>query len=206
MGNLVLFIHFCWGMSEAKTLNVRLRTEPGTLQWLTQSDMDSWRLVNLLLMPLIQWDSQKLFIRGVASHWTKSKNGLQYDFYLDPLAQWSDGTMVQAEDFVRAVQWFMDPENGSPVLSAYLGILDKDSLQALSRSHLQIRLKRRCEYLLSLLTFLYPLHQRENVKVDSYPRFTNDPFEVHRWKDGTIKLRRKQKRISSIAHSIYCCG
>src|SRR5690625_7598840 len=50
---------------------------------------------------------------GVAEDWEISDDGLTYTFQLRVDANWSNGDPVDAEDFVYAWQYMLDPENAS---------------------------------------------------------------------------------------------
>lgn len=51
---------------------------------------------------------------GVAERWEVSDNGLQYTFYLDPEARWSNGDPVTSGDFLFSFERILTPALGAP--------------------------------------------------------------------------------------------
>ncbi len=112
-------------------------------------------------------------IPAAAERWEVSDDGLSWTFFLRPLARWSNGDPLTADDFVAAMRRCVDPLTGSGyamMLSPWLnaekiisGQLPPAALgvEAVDEHTLRIRLKSPTPYLPGLLSHhtAYPLHR-----------------------------------------------
>jgi peptide/nickel transport system substrate-binding protein len=64
----------------------------------------------LLNAPLIYLDLNDHWQGELARRWTVSKDGLQYTFWMNPKAKWSDGKPLTAQDVVYTWHYYTNPQ------------------------------------------------------------------------------------------------
>ena len=153
---------------------------------------------------------------GVARRWTFSEDGTRYTFFLRS-SQWSDGTPLEAEDFVYALQRLLDPEEKSPYAFFAYGVkharaynrgeiknFSQVGVKALDTHTLEFSLERRDGSFLSRLGLLpffpVPRHFLEQLEKDRYAQeiawlLSNGPFTVESWTPGKEMTLRKKPRL-----------
>lgn len=136
---------------------------------------------------LVTYDADGSIIPGAAESWTVSPDGLTWTFTLRD-AQWSDGSDVTAEDFVRAFQRLVTPATAAPDAAMFTtisnafailaGEIEADQLgvTALDDGTIQIVLDRPDPLLIHALALpaAMPVH-REGNGIRDIPSVT-DPF------------------------------
>ncbi|MCL6624975.1 MAG: peptide ABC transporter substrate-binding protein [Alicyclobacillus shizuokensis] len=90
---------------------------------ITSLDPTAWQAQILIdqgtvLEGLTGYDKNLKIVPKVADHWTVSKDGLTWTFYLRKDAKWSNGDPVTANDFYYAWMRMLDPKNTSAQLWA----------------------------------------------------------------------------------------
>jgi len=85
-------------------------------------DTDSVVLTKLLFRGLLDYDSQARIVPDQARKWSVTSDGRTYSFELHPDARFSHGRVVEAEDYVFALERILDPKTGSPGQTYYLEI------------------------------------------------------------------------------------
>lgn len=89
-----------------------LGPSPKSLNYLLDNNVMSARVFSSMFESLIEMDSSTLeYDRGLAEKWTISDDKLEFTFWLDPAARWSDGKPVTAEDVVWTYKTIVDPRN-----------------------------------------------------------------------------------------------
>lgn len=86
---------------------------PRTLDPGLSVDVPAQRVIDDLFEGLARLDPAGQVVPGVARRWDVSADQLQWTFYLQPDARWSDGTPVTAHDFVFAWRRVVDPATAS---------------------------------------------------------------------------------------------
>ncbi|MBR5837926.1 MAG: hypothetical protein IKZ84_05215, partial [Victivallales bacterium] len=89
-----------------------LGASPKSLNYLLDNNVMSARVFGAMFESLIEMDSSTLeYDRALAEKWTISDDKLEFTFWLDPAARWSDGKPVTAEDVVWTYKTIVDPKN-----------------------------------------------------------------------------------------------
>ena len=166
------------------------------------------RVISALFEGLTTKDGQTLVAQpGMAESWQVSADGKTYIFNLRDDAYWSNGDLLQAEDFIFAWQRLLSPQLGAEYASMLYSVVNakaynlgkiKDfeqvGVKAIDRHTLQVKLTRKTPYFLQLLDHYatYPLHRSTLEKFDAVHRrgsrwtrpsniVTNGPFTLQEW-------------------------
>ena len=99
-------------LSNQKTLNRGNGSEPDSLNIHLAEGLNSHNILRDLYEGLMTIDEMGNPIYGVASSYTVNNN--VWTFNLRNNSKWSDGSLVVAEDFVRAWRKAINPKNASP--------------------------------------------------------------------------------------------
>ncbi|MGC6506561.1 MAG: peptide ABC transporter substrate-binding protein [Coraliomargaritaceae bacterium] len=96
-------------------LFIGIGTEPAALDPHITTGLTEYSVMLALFEGLTTLDPQTMAVQpGVAQSWDISDDGLNYTFYLDPLARWSNGDPVTAKDFLFSIQRILSPGLGAP--------------------------------------------------------------------------------------------
>ncbi len=98
--------------SEDVVLNWNIGADPRTLDPGLNGASDGGDVINNTFEGLVREKNGEVF-PGMASDWTVSTDGLTVTFNMREDAKWSDGTALNADDFVRSWLRAMDPRNVS---------------------------------------------------------------------------------------------
>ena len=98
--------------SEDVVLNWNIGADPRTLDPGLNGASDGGDVINNTFEGLVREKNGEVF-PGMASSWTVSTDGLTVTFDMREDAKWSDGTALNADDFVRSWLRAMDPRNVS---------------------------------------------------------------------------------------------
>lgn len=130
-----------------------LSAEPETLDPQLARSVPALTVLADLYEGLLTRDAAGRLVPGVADRWSVSEDGLTLSFELDPVARWSNGSRVVADDFVRAWRYLADPARGafyaqllSPLAgfdAVYSGDSDPDALAVVAETpeRLVVRLR-----------------------------------------------------------------
>ncbi|MFM1886055.1 MAG: hypothetical protein RL026_1212 [Pseudomonadota bacterium] len=143
---------------------------PRTLDPATSVDVPSQRILDDLFEGLVRLDAAGQVVPAVAQRWTRSADGLEWVFELDPAARWSDGTPVTSEDFVYGWRRTLDPRtasqsaqmlapiDGALAVAAGQAPASRLAAEALGPQRLRVRLAEQTPFFLYLLTnqYLFP--------------------------------------------------
>ncbi len=189
-------------------LHVGNGTEPQSIDPHVVSGTPEINIVKALFEGLVSVNPYTLEVEpGVALSWTFSKDRRVITFRLNPLARWSNGDPVTAEDFVWSWRRALDPALGNlnterlyPIRNAQAfatgAITDPAALgvEALDAHTLQLTLEEPTPYLLFLLddATTYPVHrhtiERFGKASDRFTGWTrvgnivsNGPFKLKDW-------------------------
>lgn len=94
-------------------------SEPAALDPALASEVEGAQVMRLLFATLTRLDPDLVLAPGVATEWSVADDGVTWTFELDPAATFSDGSSVDAGDFVYAIARSADPDLASP--AAYQG-------------------------------------------------------------------------------------
>ena len=95
-----------------KVLTVGWPYEASTLDPARASDDASYRMVNLLVEPLLRNISNEA-VAGAAERYEANEDNTEYTFYLREDNMFSDGTKITANDFAYSIQRVLDPEKAN---------------------------------------------------------------------------------------------
>lgn len=112
----VVLLLFAVSSVQAQTdpLHRGVGPEPDALDIHLAQSISAFNVLRDLNEGLLTFDAKGQLIAGVAKHWTVDITGRLWTFELDPNAKWSDGTAIEASDFVAGWQRAIDPMTGSP--------------------------------------------------------------------------------------------
>lgn len=176
--------------------------EPETLDPLLAEDVHAFSVLIDLYEGLVAENASGQIIPGVAESWTVDEGGLVYTFSLRSDARWSNGDLVTAHDFVRALRRAAKPNSQSAYATLLDPIANFREVSSGAKAHeelgvvavdertLVIQLHDQCAYLLSLLAMpiAFPLHSDA-----SSPAQFEDPEEFV----GNGAYTLSQRRIGS---------
>jgi oligopeptide transport system substrate-binding protein len=94
-------------------------SEPSALDPALAQEVEGAQVVRLLFTTLTTLTPELELVPGVATEWSVADDGVTWTFELDPAATFSDGTTVDAGDFVYAIARTADPDLAAP--AAYQG-------------------------------------------------------------------------------------
>lgn len=114
-------------MPPGQTFRFALGTEPELRDPGTMSGQPDGRFARMMFEGLVTADAQTLEPReGLAYRWELSEDGLTYTFHLRPGLQWSDGTVLNAHDFVYSWRRALSPVTASRNSSLFYAIRDAE--------------------------------------------------------------------------------
>ncbi|WP_019606081.1 peptide ABC transporter substrate-binding protein [Teredinibacter turnerae] len=196
-----------WGI-EHQVLLIANGDEPQTLDPKLAIGSNDLNIVRALFECLVELDGTTLEpVPGSAERWEISDDGLQYRFVLRDKLAWSDGTPLNAEDFIYAWRRALNPNSPSPnveLLYPISGVekyvrgeaTDATQLGFSSRGReLTITLRQRTPYFLETLAHpvfapvpRHIINKCESVAGRQCPPWTrpgslvgNGPFRLHAW-------------------------
>jgi len=133
----------------ADVLQRGLGPSPDALDIHRAQGLSAFNLLRDLHEGLLTRDADGRVVAGVASDWSVSEDGRVWRFELRPDARWSDGSPIEAADFVRGFERAIAPQTASPV-AAWLEPVA--GIRALDEQTLEIRLERPVPWFAELLT------------------------------------------------------
>ena len=202
---IFIYLSDVTGKSETETsspqqsISFALNGVPGNIDPGTTSEAYAYPILNNAFEGLVTYDSHNSIIPGQAESWEVSGDGLTYTFHIRPNLKWSDGSPLNAYDFMYSWLRVITPKTKSLstnlmlpyILNArefYNGSVraDKVGISALDENTLVVKLKAPIPYFLNLVasyTF-YPVKKSEveakgekwTDTADSY--ISNGPFRV----------------------------
>ena len=166
--NLYGFKYFQFAQTDSDTLRINLASEPDYLDPALNSSVDGACLAVNSFAGLYTYDSNGSLQPDLASDYTVSDDGMTYTVNLLPDLKWSDGSELNANDFIYSWNRAVDPATAADysymfdVINANadgtLNVTASDDGQSLT-----IVLNAPCAYFLDLLAFpaYYPVKQSE---------------------------------------------
>jgi oligopeptide transport system substrate-binding protein len=131
-----------------------------TLDPALASDATSITVASLVYGGLVRLDQRLRVQPDGASHWTISRDGKTYTFFLRPNLRYADGTKVTANDFVAALDRALGPEGPAGTAPFYLQLIVGSTsgtkprgIVAVNRSTVRITLVQPAAHFLSELAF-----------------------------------------------------
>jgi peptide/nickel transport system substrate-binding protein len=174
------------GARQGGTLTFDRNVEPLSLNPIGPTDAGSIDVQLQIFDQMVEYDPGSLTPKpGIAAAWTRSTDGLTYDFKLRD-ASFSNGAPVTARDVVFSLQRFADPK----VNQAYGSLVAPiERISSPAPGHVRITLSKPFPALLDYLTlFAASITPEQAVKqlgsrFDSAP-VGSGPFMLKRWTRG----------------------
>lgn len=186
--------------SGEKILYLNNGEEPTSFDPSIGFDQLSWDPLNNLMEGLTRLDENHVPKEGVAKDWDISDDGLEYTFYLNEDAKWSNGDPVVAEDFEYAWKYMLDPDTASEAaFLAYFieggedynngeGSADDVAIEAVDEHTLEVTLVSATGFFLDLLTnpAFFPVNHKvaeatPNWYAEADTFVGNGPFTLESW-------------------------
>src|SRR5690625_4349014 len=185
---------------DEKILYLNNGEEPTSFDPSIGFDELSWDPLNNLMEGLTRLDENHVPKEGVAKDWDISDDGLEYTFYLNEDAKWSNGDPVVAEDFEYAWKYMLDPDTASEAaFLAYFieggedynngeGSADDVAIEAVDEHTLEVTLVSATGFFLDLLTnpAFFPVNHKvaeetPNWYAEADTFVGNGPFALESW-------------------------
>ncbi len=166
--NLYGFKYFQFAQTDADTLRINLASEPDYLDPALNSSVDGACLAVNSFAGLYTYDADGSLQPDLAADVSVSDDGLTYTVTLLPDLKWSDGSELNANDFVYSWNRAVAPETAADYSYMFDAIQANDDgtlnvTASEDGQSLTIVLNAPCAYFLDLLAFpaYYPVKQSE---------------------------------------------
>ena len=166
--NLYGFKYFMFAEAPETTLRINLASEPDTLDPALNSSVDGACMIVNSFSGLFTYDADGNVQPDLAADYTVSEDGLTYTVNLVPGLVWSDGSELNANDFVYSWNRAVNPQTAADYSYMFDVIAaNEDGTLKVTASEdgqsLTIELGSPCAYFLDLLAFpaYYPVKQSE---------------------------------------------
>lgn len=147
-----------------------------------------------ILESLVARDDSGEIVPWLATEWEVSEDGLTWNFFLDPEAQFTDGNPVDAEAVKANIEHLQDPETASS--TGYLAVAQIDEVEAVETDHARFHLSRPDAALLESLAQVWvaiqsPAGIERGQEENCLAPIGSGPFVVDEWvKQDHIELSR----------------
>lgn len=183
-----------------KILSVQVGPDPETIDPALNSAVDGGNMLLHSFECLLAVDENGQLVPGQAESWETSEDGLTWTFHLRDGLKWSDGSDLNANDFVYSWKRVCDPMVAAPYAETVLSMVegydkaiegDLDALQVVAQDDntLVVTLNAPCSYFGSLAAFatLSPVQEATveangdawATSAETY--ISNGPFYVSEW-------------------------
>ena len=197
-------------------------TEPDSLDPQLALNWQDWNIVTDLFVGLTTLDGPGNTIPGMAHTWSSSEDGLTWRFELHEGLVWSDGTPLNAHDFVYSFRRLLDPQTAASRISEFYafengqainyGDADPETLgvTAVDDTTLEIRLDWPVPHLPQLLAWSTGAPVPEHVIEQHGSGWTaagvmvsNGPYALAEWEPFShVKLVRNPRFVEAQGVSI----
>lgn len=193
--------------------NMRIHSEPPTLDWNLATDNVSIVLLHNLMEGLADFDKQLKPVPGLAS-WKVSKDGKTYTYTLKNGITWSDGTPLTAQHFVDSWERTLNPKTASEYAYFLFDLVgaqnynegkEKDfskvGVKATDAKTLVVTLNKKASYFPTIPTFTVTFPIRKDL-IEKYGNKWTEagnlvsvgPFTLAEWKhDSKVVLAANPK-------------
>lgn len=100
-------------LAAKQEFNMRITSEPPTLDWTLATDNVSITILHSLMEGLAKYDSKLQPQPGLAKNWKISGDGKTYTYNLRDDVKWSDGTPLTAQHFWDSWERLLNPKTAS---------------------------------------------------------------------------------------------
>lgn len=202
------------GYCAKQEFNMRIHSEPPTLDWSLATDNVSIAILHNVMEGLAGFDKKLQPVPALAAKWNVSKDGLTYTYTLKDGLQWSDGAPVTAQHFWDSWERALNPKTASEY--AYFlfdveGAKDyndgklkdpsKLGIKAVDAKTFQVKLNKKASYFPTIPTFTvtYPIRkdliEKHGKKwTEAGNLVTVGPFTLKEWKhDSRLTMEANDK-------------
>jgi oligopeptide transport system substrate-binding protein len=194
--------------SAKNEFNLRIETEPPTLDWNLATDYVSINVLYHLIEGLAEYNEKLEAVPSLAS-WKISKDGKTYTYTLKPNLKWSDGAPLTAQHFWDSWERTLNPQTASGYAYFLFDVVGakeynegkmRDPKQlgfkVLNASTFEVKLKKPASYFATIPAFTVTFPIRKDL-IDKFGRkWTNPenmavtgPFQLSKWNhDSKIEL------------------
>ena len=166
--NLYGFKYFMFAEAPETTLRINLASEPDHLDPALNSSVDGACMIVNSFSGLFTYDSNATLQPDLVADYTVSEDGMTYTLNLLPDLKWSDGSELNANDFVYSWNRAVDPQTAADYAYMFdvIATNDDGTLKVTASEDgqsLTVELGSPCAYFLDLLAFpaYYPVKQSE---------------------------------------------
>ncbi len=110
------------GMADNNTLNIGSAAEATGLDPRLETDIPSAERLNIIMEPLVTFNSDMELETRLATSWEFSDDSLRLSFWLRDDVLWHDGTQFTAEDVKYTMEWVLSEDNAAPNRPLYAAI------------------------------------------------------------------------------------
>ena len=186
---------------EAQTFQRGNGSEPDSLNIHLAQGINSQNILLDMYEGLMTFDAKGQITQGVISHYIVSDNQLEWSFYLNPMAKWSDGVPVKSNDFIFAWQKAIDPTFAAPYRHLFNNLISNNQLniQAATADQINITLNYPDSSFLNklVLPIFFPLPSHNpSIKV------SNGAFYLSQW-DIQEKIHLNRNPYYHRAEAVY---
>lgn len=194
--------------------NMRLQSEPPTLDWTMATDNVSITLLHNLMEGLATYDQKLQPKAALAKSWKVSKDGMTYTYTLRDGLTWSDGVPLTAQHFADSWERLLNPKTASEYAYFLFDVVgaqsynegkEKDAtklgFKAVDEKTFVVTLNKKAAYFPTIPTFTvtYPIRKdliekNGNKWTDPGKLVTMGPFVLSEWKhDSKVVLTPNAK-------------
>lgn len=210
--SLLLFFATIWplaGFTAKQEFNMRIQSEPPTLDWNLATDNVSINLLQNLMEGLAGLDDKLEPKPNLAKSWSVSKDGKTYTYKLREGVTWSDGAPLKAQQFVDSWERALNPKTASEYAYFLFDVVGaqeynegklkdpgKLGIKATDDLTFVVTLNKRAAYFPSIPTFTVTFPIRKELVEKFGNKWTNPanmvtvgPFTLAEWKhDSKVVL------------------
>lgn len=214
---LILLVSMLFGleaMAAKQEFNLRIQSEPPTLDWTLATDNVSITILVNMMEGLAKYDQKLQPKPGLAQSWSVSNDGKTYTYKLKENVHWSDGAPLTAQHFWDSWERLLNPKTASEYsyfLFDIVGAKDynegklKDparlGFKAIDAKTFQIVLNKKAAYFPSIPTFTVTFPIRNDLLEKYGTKWTDPknmtvvgPFKLSEWKhDSKLTLVPNEK-------------
>ncbi|HEX2111947.1 MAG TPA: ABC transporter substrate-binding protein [Gaiellaceae bacterium] len=138
----------------------------------------------------LTWSDEKLELQPrLAESWEPNDDGSVWTFRIRQGVTFHDGAALTAEDVATTLNTHADPDNGSPALSAFTGVLSKGAARAVDEATVEVRLEApngNFPYLVSSDNYNVIILPADHDYGSNYERSFNGtgPWKLDRFRQG----------------------